>query len=208
MLRNDGSGFEEPVEWLTIRDTKFFSTSLFPGDFTADGRTDLVALLPAGRVDPKEAFYTGELGVAMLASTGDSFDRGALDRPSEDLDTAVLLVGDFAGDGTPLVLGLASTGDSIATRAYAWGGGRFAEVRGWRGEVGNAPDHFLASAVVADADGDGIDDVVYATYSSAEEAYGGFRVARSTGQSLAQGASWARTPRCRGSCFLYFQSGS
>jgi hypothetical protein len=60
---------------------------------------------------------------------------------------------------------------------------------------------------VSDADGDGVDDVVYTTVAGSGQEYDGFRVLRLDEPGVESSEEWAPTPRCpAGGCSFYFQN--
>lgn len=202
MLRNDGDGFAEPAVWMQIPDTTYALTTLLPADLTGDGRTDVAARVPS---EPPRGRGSDRLGVAILASTGSAFVPGPLERPTRFLDDADAVVGDFTGDGEPRVLLIGSGGDGLEVQALRAHGSRLVRERRADRLLGGAAD--VVDAVVADVDGDRVDDVVFTASTGRGRAYDGFRVLRPGDTGQRPGEVWAPTPRCPSAdCSFYFQN--
>lgn len=208
MIRNNGAGFDEPAVWLRMPNTTYALTTVLAADVTGDGRTDVVARVPMDRV-PRETTRRSDLrfGLARLKSTGSRFVAGPVQRPSAFVDVSDTVVGDFAGDGTPLLMLVGPGRNGVRVEVLRVAGGLVLRDPRWDRNVGGAGSN-VVDAVVSDVDGDGTDDVVYTTSVAGGRGYDGFRVLRSTGTAVKPSSAWAATPRCPGRrCSLYFQNG-
>lgn len=208
MIRNNGAGFDEPAEWLRLPDTTYALTTVLAADVTGDGRTDVVARVPMDRVPRETTRRSGpRFGLTRLRSTGSRFVAGPVQRPSAFIDDSDTVVGDFAGDGTPLLMLVGPGRNGVRVEVLRVAGGLVLRDPRWDQNVGGAGSD-VVDAVVSDVDGDGADDVVYTTSVAGGRGYDGFRVLRSTGTSVKPSSAWAATPRCPARrCPLYFQNG-
>ncbi len=206
VLHNNGDGFDEPAEWFVQAGATFFDVGFHPGDFTGDGRADVAARLPSGRLAPKDDYYDGEYGVALLESTGSSFDAGSLEKLSDDPYVSTAVVGDFLGDGVPRVAVLGVNGGVLSAQLYEWDGAAFVPLPGSEGELSRSGTGYVTAELASDVDGDGLDDLVYTFKSTEDNQLDGVRVARADGTGFGAGELWADLPRCQDEyCFTYFQ---
>jgi hypothetical protein len=207
ILRNDDGRFADPQQWMAIPDATYALTTLLPADFNADGRTDVAARVPSSDLPRRIGTASAiELGIALLTSRGRGFLAGPIARPTDLLDDGNVVVGDFTGDGVPrlLVLGRSRTG--LAVQGLRPDGARFAIEPRLALQIGGRPSDMI-DAVVADVDGDGVDDIVYTTAVDRGRAYDGFRVLRLRRATPSSSELWAPTPQCpSGDCSLYFQN--
>lgn len=202
MIRNDGSGFAQPVEWARLPGSSYGRTTVLVGDYSGDGRADAVVRQPAPRGRDR-----GELGYRMLASTGSDFAVGPFQQVARGLAAGYPVTGAFGRDGAPLILVLGQTRDGLGVQALRSVRGMLVVDRRWRTAV-RGPDADLVGATVSDVDGDGLDDVVFTTVAGDRSNYGAVRVLRSTGNGLAAAEEWAAGARCRPrTCVVYFQNG-
>jgi hypothetical protein len=123
-----------------------FTALLAPGDFSGDGRPDVIARHPDGRL----LLYRGNGAGGWVTGSGEAIGAGWQEF------TAVFAGGDFSGDGRPDVLARHSDGRLLMYRgngAGGWATGA-AEVvgGGWQG--------FTALAGGGDFSGDGHADVL------------------------------------------------
>jgi hypothetical protein len=208
VIRNNGEGFDEPAEWLRLPNTTYLLTTVLAADFTGDGLTDVVARVPKDGVPRKQGGRSDlRFGIALLKSNARAFVAGPIQRPSTFIDVSEAIVGDFVGDGTPLLMLLGPGRNGVKVQVLRVAGSLLLRDPRWERNVGGAGSN-VVDAVVTDVDGDGTDDVVYTSSVVGGRGYDGFRVLRSTGTSVKPSAAWAATPRCpaRG-CALYFQNG-
>ena len=199
VLRNVDGRFATPQQWMRMPHTTYATTTVLPGDFTGDGAADLVVRVP----EPTRR-GPAHRGLSLLVSTRTGFVPAPLQRPTPLVDDADVVVGDFAGDGTPRVLLLGPGRHGLEVQALRVVGGRIVRDRRHDLEVGGPGT--VADAVTSDVDGDGVDDVVYATTS--RRGPGAFRVLQLRDHGRAPSRQWARAPACRSSdCILYFENG-
>jgi hypothetical protein len=198
ILRNDGGRFTQPDQWMEIPDATYSSTTLLPADFTDDAMTDVAVRVPRTR---------DELGLSLLTSTGTAFAPGPIERPTDLLDDAEVVVGDFTGDGTPRVLLLSDNRTGLDVQGVRRAGDRFLVDTRLTLPMRGGRHADVVDAVVSDADGDGVDDVVYTTVAGDGREYDGFRVLRLDEPGVESSEEWAPTPRCpAGGCSFYFQN--
>lgn len=198
VLRGDGSGtFAEPERWLALPNATIDSTLVRAGDFDDDGRTDLWAQLPAGKLSDSDysGYYAGDTGYAMLHSTGSAFEAGAVNKASIYEDA--FLVGDVTGDGTTSLIGVSanSVKEKVEVTVYDLSSGRPQPVTSFTGSstIGNRA---LQGATLSDVDGDGKGDIVFVVKAYKEKAFTGVQVMRSTGSAFDTALVWAETPEC------------
>lgn len=208
VLRNNGDGFDEPEEWMVQDGATYFDVSFYPGDFTGDGLTDVAARVPTDSFRQKDDYYSGEYGVALLESTGSTFDVGPADQLGDDAYLTTAAVGDFAGDGTPRLAVFDTSGGAVEVQVYEWGGSSFGPASGWQGRLSSGDQGYVTAQLVSDVDGNGFDDLVYTYKSTKNDQLDGIRVALSDGSAFGAGELWADLPRCKDEyCFTYFQGG-
>jgi hypothetical protein len=146
MYRSNGAG-----GWVTghgepVGSGWSFPTVFSPGDFTGDGRPDLLAVADDGRM----LLYRGNGAGGWITGKAEQIGSGW------GGFTAVFAGGDFSGDGKPDVLARQSDGTLLMYRGNgtgAWLTGRAERVgTGWQG--------FTALLGGGDFDGDGKADVL------------------------------------------------
>lgn len=214
VMRGSGDGFEGPEEWLTVEDATFGSTQIFPGDFDEDGTDDLVALLPTdGASIPKDeldsSLVSTELGATLLTSTGDGFEReDSLGETPFDEDNRMqryYAVGDFRGDGKPLVAMQAPGYSSQDIVFFEYVDGDFVPA-----ELEADYSGYLQGLTAADVDGDGRDDLVTVRGDSEDSSEMTAMLVEtylSEGEEMGEPAQWAEL-ECEDSCTMAFDNTS
>ena len=136
------TGMGEPIGsgWETF--TALFS----PGDFTGDGKPDVLARQPDGAL----LLYRGDGAGGWLTGTGEQIGSGW--QPF----TAILPGGDFSGDGKPDVLARQPDGALLMYRGDGAGGW----LTGTGERIGSGWQEFTALASGGDFSGDGRPDVL------------------------------------------------
>ncbi len=209
VLSNNGDGFDDPAEWATIDNATIASVKVWPGDWDGDGATDLLTTAP---VDPlkkgeyDDYVYYGVLGTSLVTSTGSSFEIGAVQENDAQLGDRDATVGDYSGDGTPL-LAVNDYYDSNFT-VYEYDGTTLVERPELEVEYGSVVKGTIVGLAATDADGDGIDDLAFVTYEFEKEKYEPVHVAISTGADFTSPAEFGEVPACDELCLLSFQMGS
>lgn len=212
VAHNNGSGFDDATEWATLPQAGYGSTSFFPGDWDTDGDADLLALVPT-ELKPKDYdsyYWSGPQGFTLLSSDGSALTAGTITPNDIDIHQLDYAVGDFSGEGEPMVASEDYLGNVIV---YRFDGARLREAPGFQIHFQSRAVEGLIEAIAAsDVDGDGLDDVVFATWEYDSRTYEGFQVARSTGTGLSKVEAWGETPDCPGGdssyCLMRFQQGS
>lgn len=198
VLLNDGKGtFAAPVLWASIPNAIIDATLIRAGDFDGDGKADLWTQLPADRLKDKDytEYYSGDRGFAMLTSTGDRFEIGAVAKTQVYQDA--FLVGDVTGDGTVSVVGVKANSydEQLVVTVYDVSSGQPKEVTAFTG-TSNIGRRVLQGATLSDVDGDGKADLVYVVKNYDEEKFTGVQVMKSTGSVFESATVWAETPPC------------
>lgn len=209
VVASNGDGFDDPAPWGTLENATVAATRMWAGDFDADGATDVLVTRPLGTVkkDDYDSFiFYDPLGTALLTSTGASFDIGETVDDGLSLNDRVTVVGDFSGEGTPL-LALNNYWDS-EFNVYEYDGSSFVE----RPELTVSYEQVAGGMVVVthaatDVDGDGNDDIAFVAYNYDKGKYDDIRVTLSTGDGFATPEPFGATPKCESSCGMQFQGG-
>lgn len=198
VLANDGDGtFSDPALWLSLPNAVMDVLRLYPGDFDKDGDADLWAQLPSERLDDEDydGYYSGDRGYALLTSTGDKLEAGAVG--STNNYDRELLVGDVTGDGTASLVGINtnSVDETIEVKVYDVSSGSIKEVNGFTG-TSKIGARSLEGAALSDVNGDGKADVVFVVKGLSEAKFTGVQVMTSTGAVFESALVWAETPTC------------
>jgi heme oxygenase len=123
-----------------------FTALLSPGDFTGDGKPDVLARQPDGAL----LMYRGNGAGGWLTGKGEQIGSGW--QPF----TAILPGGDFSGDGKPDVLARQSDGALLMYRGNGAGGW----LTGTGERIGSGWQDFTALTAGGDFSGDGKPDVL------------------------------------------------
>lgn len=149
----NGSGTVIGTGW------NIFTFVFSPGDFTGDGRVDIIGVRPDGAM----SLYSGD------GSSGWTTPAGQLIGSGWGQFTKVLSPGDFSGDAKPDVLAVTPTG---SLRLYTGNGsGGWADPRG--AVIGWGWDQFINVTSPGDFTGDGAADVLGITDSGLLRLYRG-----------------------------------
>ncbi len=160
LYRGDGAG-----GWLTGRGEPIgsgwqpFTALLAPGDFTGDGKPDVLARTQDGAL----LLYRGDGAGGWLTGRGEPIGSGW--QPF----TAVFAGGDFSGDGKPDVLARTQDGALLLYRGDGAGGW----LTGHGEPIGSGWQSFTALAGGGDFSGDGKPDVLARTQDGALLLYRG-----------------------------------
>lgn len=201
VVRGGGAGdLGDPEVWLRLDGQHTDTTNLRAGDVDGDGATDLLAVLPDGTpaVEGPSASWDGARGLRLYRSEGDSFAAAGALQVLNELVESVIAVGDFTGDGPPLVaIPRAESRQVLVVEVDA--DGRAARREDLDVDLpDDGPDPEALRLVVSDVDGDRADDLVLVEKTS-ERTFGPVLVALSTGSGFEAPRSWATAPpRCRG----------
>lgn len=160
--RSTGSSFNAPSVWYSGAPLPGYFSEYRVGDFTGDGRSDILRILPSGSVRGWRSHlnqfqYVGEIGTG---SGG----------PSQ------ALVGNFGGSAADDLIQVAPDG-----RGYVWisNGATLIYSGQWGAGMGGA-----AQVKIGDFTGDGLDDVMQVAPSGVGYVW------RSTGASFSYLGSW------------------
>ena len=212
VLRGNGNGrFADPQVWTRIDGQHSYTTFLRAGDFDGDGATDLLADLPDGtpKVESYGASWEGARGFLLYRSSGDGFvSEGTLEvRP--ELKDANVTIGDFAGDGTPLVAISQAEAPTVSVFEVDAGGGLSARPEYDLTLPGAGSYYSALRLTVSDVDGDRDDDLVM-TKKTSETMFVDVFVAAAEGSGFGEPQPWAGTPRCKETtpCILSWFLGS
>jgi hypothetical protein len=176
MYRGNGAG-----GWLTGRADAIgtswqgFTALLYPGDFSGDGKPDLLARTPDGRL----LMYRSDGAAGWLLGRGEQVGVGWQDF------TALLAPGDFNGDGKPDVLARAPDGSLRLYRGTGAGG--------WMDNgivVGSSWQNFTAIVPAGDFSGDGHPDVFARTTDGALRLYRGTGTGGWIDNGIVVGSGW------------------
>ncbi len=198
VLRGNGSGrFEDPEVWTRINGQHSYTTFLRSGDFDGDGATDLLADLPDGtpEVDSYGASWEGARGLQLYRSTGDGFSAESTLDVRPELKDANTVIGDFAGDGTPLVAISTAESSTVSVFEVGSGGGLTARPEYDVGLPDGGSYYSAGRIASSDVDGDRDDDLVI-TKKTSESTFTAVFVAESEGGAFLDPQSWGGTPRC------------
>jgi heme oxygenase len=147
MYRTNGAGAFVPGGGVAIGSGwSAFTAVLAPGDFSGDGKPDLLARDTAGAL----LMYRGDGDGGFLTGAGEQIGSGW--QPF----TALLTPGDFSGDGKPDLLARTEAGALLLYRGN--GTGRFAAPLAQ--QVGSGWESFTALFGAGDFSGDGKPDVL------------------------------------------------
>lgn len=153
---SDGDGsftFSEVAVDAFARKVTDVGARLLPGDFDGDGRSDLIVVGGVDHSTLSTAFSNGSGGWTVRTTTPGSFTDWA------SRHDAVVLSGDFDGDGrTDVALTGPSTWSTLPV-AMSNGNGSFAVVNGSVGAFAEWSSRFGARHLLGDFDGDGCTDV-------------------------------------------------
>jgi heme oxygenase len=147
LYRGNGAG-----GWITAAGVPIgagwgaFTAVLSPGDFTGDGRPDLLVR----RSDGILLLYRGNGAGGFLTGMGEPIGSGWAPF------TAILAPGDFSGDGKPDVLARRADGALMLYRGNGAGGW----ITGAGEQIGSGWQHFTAVIPGGDFSGDGKPDVL------------------------------------------------
>ena len=147
MYRTNGAGAFVPGAGVAIGSGwSGFTAVLAPGDFSGDGKPDLLARTSAGAL----LMYRGDGDGGFLTGAGEQVGSGW--QPF----TALLTPGDFSGDGKPDLLARTAEGALLLYRGNGTGG--FLTSSGE--QVGSGWQSFTALFAGGDFSGDGKPDLI------------------------------------------------
>jgi len=151
-----------------------FATVFMPGDFTGDGRADILGVTPGGDL----FLYRGN-GVGGFTGAGVRIGTGW------NMFARVFSPGDYSGDGRADILGVTPGGDLFLYRGNGVGGFTGAGVR-----IGAGWNMFARVFSPGDFTGDGRADILGVTPGGDLFLYRGNGVGGFTGAGVRIGTGW------------------